>query len=55
MTAYTWIGGTGNWNVASNWSPGSPAGPLKATDTATISATGGPYLDFPSPGKAILC
>ena len=25
MTAYTWIGGTGNWNVASNWSPGSPA------------------------------
>jgi len=43
MTAYTWIGGTGNWKVASNWSPSSPAGPPQATDTATISATGAPY------------
>ncbi len=43
MTAYTWIGGTGNWNVGSNWSPSSPVGPPKATDTATISATGTAY------------
>src|SRR5271166_2033195 len=41
MTAYTWIGGTGNWNVAANWSP--TGGPPKATDTATISATGAAY------------
>src|SRR5208283_3385104 len=34
---------TGDWNVASNWSPGSPAGPPKATDTGTISATGPAY------------
>src|SRR5271157_2491131 len=43
MTAYTWIGGTGDWDLASNWSPGSPAGPPKATDTGTISATGPAY------------
>ena len=43
MTAYTWIGGTGDWNVASNWSPSSPAGPPTATDSATISATGPAY------------
>jgi hypothetical protein len=43
MTAYTWGGGTGNWKVASNWSPGSPVGPPKATDTATIGATGPAY------------
>jgi hypothetical protein len=43
MTAYTWIGGTGDWDLASNWSPGSPAGPPKATDAATISATGPAY------------
>ena len=43
MTAYAWIGGTGNWKVASNWSPGSPAGPPKATDSATINATGPAY------------
>jgi hypothetical protein len=43
MTAYTWIGGTGDWDVGSNWSPSSPAGPPAATDTATISATGTAY------------
>ena len=43
MTAYTWIGGTGDWNLAGNWSPSSPAGPPKATDTATINATGTAY------------
>ena len=43
MTAYTWIGGTGDWDVAGNWSPSSPAGPPRATDTATISATGAAY------------
>jgi hypothetical protein len=41
MTAYTWIGGTGYWDVAANWSPSG--GPPKATDTATISATGAAY------------
>ena len=41
MTAYTWIGGTGDWNVAANWSPSG--GPPKATDSATISATGAAY------------
>ena len=43
MTAYTWIGGMGDWDVASNWSPSSPAGPPKATDAATISAAGPAY------------
>jgi hypothetical protein len=43
MTAYTWIGGTGDWRVASNWSPSGSAGPPTATDTATISATGTAY------------
>jgi hypothetical protein len=43
MTAYTWIGGTGDWNLAGNWSPSSPAGPPTATDTATIGATGPAY------------
>jgi hypothetical protein len=43
MTAYTWIGGTGDWDVAGNWSPSSPAGPPGATDIATISATGPAY------------
>ncbi len=41
MTAYTWIGGTGDWNLAANWSPSG--GPPKATDTTTISATGAAY------------
>jgi hypothetical protein len=41
MTAYTWIGGTGDWNVAANWSPAG--GPPTATDTATINATGAAY------------
>jgi hypothetical protein len=40
VTAYTWIGGTGNWKTASNW---SPAGPPTATDTAAISETGAAY------------
>ena len=43
MTAYTWIGATGDWNLASNWSPSSPAGPPTATDGATINATGPAY------------
>jgi hypothetical protein len=43
MTAYTWIGGMGDWDVGSNWSPSSPAGPPTATDTATISAAGPVY------------
>jgi hypothetical protein len=43
MTAYTWVGGAGNWDVAGNWSPSSPAGPPTATDTATISAGGAAY------------
>jgi hypothetical protein len=41
MTAYTWIGGTGNWNVAANWSPSG--GPPTSADTAAISATGAAY------------
>jgi hypothetical protein len=43
VTAYTWVGATGNWDVASNWSPSSPAGPPTAADAATISATGPAY------------
>jgi hypothetical protein len=43
MTAYTWVGGTGDWDVGSNWSPSSPAGPPTAADTATISAGGPAY------------
>ena len=40
MTAYTWIGGTGDWNVAADW---SPSGPPTATDSATISEAGPAY------------
>src|SRR5580658_10888259 len=40
MTAYTWIGGTGDWNVAGDW---DPAGPPTATDSATISEAGPAY------------
>ena len=43
MTAYTWVGATGDWNVSTNWSPSSPAGPPTASDSATISATGPAY------------
>jgi hypothetical protein len=42
MTAYTWVGEAGDWDLASNWSP-SPAGPPTAMDTATISAAGAAY------------
>ena len=53
MTAYTWIGGSGNWDLAGNWRPGSPAGPPKATDTATISETGPGYtVEIGSPDVA---
>jgi hypothetical protein len=38
MTAFTWIGGSGNWDSGSSWTP--TGGPPTATDTATISATG---------------
>jgi hypothetical protein len=41
MTAYTWIGGTGNWDVAANWTP--TGGPPTSADSATISATGAAY------------
>jgi hypothetical protein len=56
MTAYTWIGGTGDWDLAGNWRPSSPAGPPKATDTATISATGPAYtvaIDTPDVAKSL--
>ncbi len=35
LTAETWVGGTGNWNVAANWSPAVVPG---AGDDAIISA-----------------
>lgn len=38
MTAFTWIGGSGNWDSGSSWTP--TGGPPTATDTATINATG---------------
>jgi hypothetical protein len=38
MTALTWIGGSGNWDSGSSWTP--TGGPPAATDTATISTTG---------------
>lgn len=39
MASYSWkLASSGDWNVASNWSPSG--GPPKSTDTATISATG---------------
>jgi hypothetical protein len=41
MTAYTWTGGTGDWDIGSNWSPSG--GPPTATDSATINETGAAY------------
>ena len=41
MTAYSWLAGSGNWNVAAKWTPGG--GPPQSTDTATISAGGSLY------------
>ncbi len=38
MTAYSWNLGSGDWNVAINWSPSG--GPPTSSDSATISATG---------------
>ena len=40
MASYSWIGGSGDWNVPGNW---TPSGPPKATDSATIAATGSDY------------
>ncbi len=41
MTAYSWNLGSGDWNVASDWSPSG--GPPTSSDPATISATGSNY------------
>jgi hypothetical protein len=41
MTAYSWILGSGDWNLAANWSPSG--GPPTSSDSATISATGSNY------------
>ena len=41
MTAYTWIGGSGDWDVGDNWRPSG--GPPTAADSATINATGSAY------------
>jgi hypothetical protein len=38
MTAYSWTGVSGDWDVAANWSPSG--GPPTLTDTATIGGTG---------------
>jgi hypothetical protein len=38
MTAFTWIGRSGNWDSGSSWTPNG--GPPTAADTATINATG---------------
>ncbi len=37
QTTYSWIGGSGNWSVATNWSPN---GVPTATDNVEIAATG---------------
>src|SRR5687768_10720232 len=34
--ASVWVGGTGNWNVAANWTPGIPGN----NDTITINQAG---------------
>jgi hypothetical protein len=38
MTSYTWKGVSGDWNVASDWTPSG--GPPRSTDSATIGGTG---------------
>ncbi len=38
MTAFTWTGGSGDWDSGSSWTP--TGGPPTASDTATINATG---------------
>jgi len=37
QTTYSWVGGSGNWSVATNWSPN---GVPTATDNAVIAGTG---------------
>jgi hypothetical protein len=37
MTSYTWKGVSGDWNLASDWTPAG--GPPKSTDSATINGT----------------
>ena len=37
MTSYTWTGVSGDWNLASNWTPAG--GPPTAVDTATINGS----------------
>ena len=36
MTTFTWIGGSGNWDMASDW---NPLGPPMASDVASIGGT----------------
>ncbi len=37
MTAFTWLGGNGDWNTADSWSPSGVPG---ASDDAAIDASG---------------
>ena len=37
MTSYTWKGVSGDWNLASDWTPAG--GPPKSKDSATINGT----------------
>jgi len=37
QTTYSWVGGSGNWSVATNWSPN---GVPTATDNVVITASG---------------
>jgi hypothetical protein len=41
MTAYSWTLGSGNWNIATNWTP--LGGPPTSGDDATIATTGSNY------------
>lgn len=45
---YNWTGGTGNWNVASNWDIGSFFGLPKSTDYATIGNGGSAIVSAPA-------
>ncbi len=49
MTTSNWIGGSGNWDTASDW---NPLGPPTASSTASFGGTGSEIVDVEAPFAA---
>ena len=52
-TSYSWVGGTGNWSTAANWSPNTGY-PQAAGDTANFLGGGSCTMDTAVSGVAIV-